>query len=195
MLMILPVVSLAAIPALLWARFAGVPWRDLGFVRPRSWPRAIAAGVLFGIAFKLVMKAIVMPLLDAQPINQEYHFLVGNRPALLGMAIVAIAAGFGEEVVFRGLLFERLGKVWGHGAGARTAMVVLGAALFGLAHGADQGLAGAEQAVMTGLAFGGIFAVTGRIWTVMVAHAAFDLTAVALIYWNLESYAAHAIFN
>jgi hypothetical protein len=27
----------------------------------------------------------------------------------------------------------------------------------------------------------------------MVAHAAFDLTAVAIIYWNLESAAAHLI--
>jgi hypothetical protein len=29
----------------------------------------------------------------------------------------------------------------------------------------------------------------------MVAHAAFDLTAIALIYWNLESDVAHFIFK
>lgn len=29
----------------------------------------------------------------------------------------------------------------------------------------------------------------------MIAHAAFDLTAVAIIYWNLESAVAHIIFD
>lgn len=39
------------------------------------------------------------------------------------------------------------------------------------------------------------FAVTGRIWMLMVAHAAFDLTALAVIYWNLESKVAHFRFR
>jgi len=30
---------------------------------------------------------------------------------------------------------------------------------------------------------------------VMAAHAAFDLTALAIIYWNVESAVAHLIFN
>jgi hypothetical protein len=29
----------------------------------------------------------------------------------------------------------------------------------------------------------------------MVAHAAFDVTALALIYWNVESDVAHLIFK
>jgi hypothetical protein len=29
----------------------------------------------------------------------------------------------------------------------------------------------------------------------MFAHAAFDLTAVAMIYWNLESEVAHLLFK
>jgi hypothetical protein len=29
----------------------------------------------------------------------------------------------------------------------------------------------------------------------MIAHAAFDLTAYAMIYWNLESDVAHLIFE
>ena len=195
MLVILPLGFLAAIPVLLWARFASVPWRELGFRRPTNWPMAVAVGILFGIAFKLLMKAIVMPLLGAEPVNQAYHFVAGNRAALFEMVVIVIGAGFGEEVVFRGFLFERFGKLWGHGTAARIAMVLLSAAAFGLAHYADQGLPGAEQAAVTGLVFGAIFAVTGRIWTVMIAHAAFDLTAVSLIYWRLESYVAHAIFN
>ena len=43
--------------------------------------------------------------------------------------------------------------------------------------------------------FGAIFAFTGQIWMVMCAHAAFDLMAVAIIYWNLEAAVAHLVFR
>jgi membrane protease YdiL (CAAX protease family) len=103
--------------------------------------------------------------------------------------------GFGEETVFRGFLFERLGKLFGASVGAKATMVLLSAGLFALLHYADQGLPGVEQASITGLVFGTIFAVVGRIWMPMFAHAAFDLTALAIIYWNVESTAAHLIFK
>ena len=48
--------------------------------------------------------------------------------------------------------------------------------------------------MITGLVFGTIFAITGRIWLLMVAHAAFDLTALAIIYWD-RARVAHVIFN
>jgi len=49
--------------------------------------------------------------------------------------------------------------------------------------------------MLTGLVFGTIFAVTGRIFMLMVAHAAFDLTALAIIYWDLETKVAHLVFK
>ncbi len=45
------------------------------------------------------------------------------------------------------------------------------------------------------LVFGTIFAVTGRIWMLMIAHAAFDLTALWIIYWDLETKVAHFFFK
>jgi membrane protease YdiL (CAAX protease family) len=108
---------------------------------------------------------------------------------------VIIGAGWGEETVFRGYLFERLGKLLGSDTGARTAIVLLTAALFGIAHYPDQGIAGVQQATIFGLVFGTIFAITGRIWTLMCAHAAFDLTALAIIYWDLETDVARLIFK
>lgn len=68
-------------------------------------------------------------------------------------------------------------------------------AWFGLDHYAVQGLAGAEQAAIVGLVYGTIFAATGRLFVLMTAHTAFDLTALALIYWNLESVVAHFFFK
>jgi len=35
-----------------------------------------------------------------------------------------VSAGFGEETLFRGYAFERLGKLFGHGSRAKTAIVV-----------------------------------------------------------------------
>ena len=67
--------------------------------------------------------------------------------------------------------------------------------LFGAAHYPMQGLAGTEQAIVTGLVFGTIFMLTRRIWMLMVAHAAFDVAAVAVIYWNLETRVAHLLFR
>ena len=191
-----PVAPLGGILALLWVRWSRTPWQEIGFVRPRSWTRDLAVGIAFGIAFKLLMKAIVMSLFGAPPINPAYHYLTGNPGALPGAVYLLIAGGgFGEEVVFRGFLFERFGKLLGSSANAKAGIVLLTAGLFALAHYPDQGLPGVEQAAITGLALGSMFAVTGRIWIPMFAHAAFDLTALVLIYWNLESAVAHLIFR
>jgi len=189
-------IPVAGLLVLLWAHLSRTPWRELGFTRPRSWVVTVIVGIVFGVTFKLFMKAIVMPLLGADPVNQTYHYLAGNRAALpYAIWMMIVSAGFGEETVFRGFLFERLGKLLGTSRWAKAAIVVLTSALFGIGHYESQGLPGVQQAVIFGLVFGSIFAVTGRIWFLMIAHAAFDLTALALIYWHLEARVAHFVFD
>jgi membrane protease YdiL (CAAX protease family) len=190
------VLPIGAMLVLVWARLSRTPWREIGYVRPKSWVGSLAVGIAFGSAFKVLMKAIVMPLLGADPINQAYHFLAGNR-AMIPAALFAmiVGAGFGEETLFRGYMFERFGKLFGSGVGAKTSIVLLTSIWFGLGHYAVQGLPGVEQATIVGLVFGTTFAVTGRIWMLMIAHAAFDLTAYAIIYWNLESAVARLVFK
>ena len=165
-------------------------------MRPQSWTRTLIVGIVFGVAFKFLMKAVVMPLLGAPPINQAYHFLAGNTAALPEMLFVLIVnAGVGEEIFFRGWMFERLGKLFGSAVWAKTFIVLITSALFALAHYTVQGFPGVEQALVTGLVYGTIFAITGRIFMVMIAHAAFDVTALAMIYWNFETNVAHLIFK
>ena len=190
------IAPLSAILVLLWVWRSHTPWREIGYVRPKNWISTVIGGIVFGIAFKFLMKSIVMPLLGADPINQAYHYLAGNRAALPGaIFLMIVVAGFGEETLFRGYMFERLGKLFGFGGWAKTSIVLLTAVLFGVLHYSVQGLAGAEQATIVGLLFGTIFAVTGRIWMLMVAHASFDLTALAIIYWDVESKVAHLVFK
>jgi membrane protease YdiL (CAAX protease family) len=182
------VAPLSAVLVLVWTRLSHTPWREIGYGRPRNWIGSLAGGIAFGIPFKFFMKAIVMPLLGANPNNQAYRYLAGNWAALPAAAwTMIVVGGFGEETVFRGYMFERLGKLLGRSLVTQMVTVLVTAALFGSIHYLDQGLAGAQQATITGLVFGSVFAVTGRIWMLMCAHAAFDLTAIAIIYWNLES--------
>jgi membrane protease YdiL (CAAX protease family) len=187
---------LAPILVLVWASRSHTPWREIGYVRPRSWARTALGGILFGIALKLLMKSVVMPLLGAPPTNSAYQFLVGNPAATLGMLLVMIVvAGLGEETFYRGYLFERLGKLLGGSGWAKLAIVLSTSALFSLLHLHDQGWSGAEQAAMTGLIMGTIFASTGSLWFPIFTHAAFDVTAVLIIYAGLERPVAHWFFH
>jgi len=189
-------VPLSALLVLAWARRSATPWREIGFSRPRNWLATILAGIAFGIAFKLVMKALVMPLLGAPAVNPAYHHLAGNSAALPGMLyLIIVGAGFGEEIFFRGYLFERLGRLLGSSPGAKAAIVLITATVFGLAHLPEQGLPGMEQAIIVGLVFGAIYARTGRLWLLIAAHAAFDLAALAIIYWDVEAQVAGAILG
>lgn len=187
---------LSAILVLIWAKISDTPWREVGYVRPRSWARTIATGIVFGVTLKFVMKALVMPLFGAPPINQAYHFVTGN-PSVIPVMIYSmiVIAGFGEEALFRGWMFERFTKLFGQRVWAKIVIVLITSLLFASAHYPDQGAPGVTQALLTGLIFGSIFAITGQIFMLMIAHAAFDLTALWIIYYGLEARIAHLIFR
>src|SRR5262245_33957631 len=59
---------LGGVLVLAWGARSRTPWRDLGLVRPRRRALTLLGGIAFGAAFKLCMKAIVMPLLGADPV-------------------------------------------------------------------------------------------------------------------------------
>lgn len=181
---------------LIWAAATGTPWRDLGFVRPPHGAIDLVIAFVGGVLFKILMKALVMPMLGFGAINTTYHDLAGNTTAmLLTLLWVTVGGGFGEELIWRGFLFERLGSFLGSRAHAKVVIVVVTSILFASAHYWDQGFPGAVQATMTGLVFGTTYARLRTIWPVMVAHAAFDIAAVLMIYWNLEEPIAHLLLR
>lgn len=185
----------AAVP-LLWAWRSRTPLAELGLVRPRSWVRTIVLAILTGIAFKLAMKSVVLPLLGAPPVNAAFRALEGNAAMLPGMLLaVTLGAGLGEELAFRGFLFERLRTLLGDSR--RTAMisVLFTSVIFGLAHLPEQGWPGAEQAFVFGLVVASLYASTRSLWFPIVFHAAFDIAAVFIIYRGLETRIAHWFFR
>jgi membrane protease YdiL (CAAX protease family) len=106
--------------------------------------------------------------------------------ALLGLApwqlvLVAVAAGCGEEVLFRGLVQDavRLGLEGHAGAtGAAVAGIVAGAALFGIAHPVSR--AYVLWAGGFGVWLGWCYLRAGNLLLPAVAHAVYD--AAVLLY-------------
>jgi uncharacterized protein len=189
-------IPLGGLFVLLWASRSGTPWNELGYVRPKSWAATIAIGLALGVAFKFAMKALVMPLFGADPVNQTYRHLAGNSTALpAAIWTMVVAAGFGEETVFRGFAFERMRRLIGWSAVAKALTVVVTAIVFGVAHYRTQGTTGVQQGIIVALVFGTIYARTGRIWVPIIAHAAFDLTALAMIYFDVEAAVANLVFK
>jgi hypothetical protein len=186
---------LGAALVFLWVSLTRTPFASLGFVRPRSIARTIAFGIVGGVALKLLLKAAIMPALGFEAVNPAYRHVTGNPSALWrAMLLVVVGGGFGEETIWRGFLFDRLR--WFSGGRLGPAPIVLvTAAAFAAAHYADQGLPGVVQAVMTGLTLGAIYVRSGHIWAPMIVHATYDITALLIIYWDLESTVAHLLLR
>ena len=77
--------AIMGVLVLVWAQGSHTPWRDIGYVRPRSWIRSVAIASVVGVVFKLVMKAVVMPVFARDVLN------VG--PSGMGALMSAIGVG------------------------------------------------------------------------------------------------------
>src|SRR5262245_24146605 len=156
---------------LVWAHWSRTPLSELGLAKPEHPARTVALGVLLGAGLKFLLKALVLPALGISAVNQAYQYLVGNGPAAMRLlAYVVIGGGVGEEIIWRGFLFERIRHLW-PGQGKAVAALVVSSVLFGLAHFLDQGLYGVVQSFITGLGFGAMYVATRQLWLSMVAHA------------------------
>jgi membrane protease YdiL (CAAX protease family) len=189
-------VPLAAALVLAWAWMSRTPLRNIGLVRPMSWLNTLAIGIALGIAAKFLMKALLLPLLGAPAINPIFGDLAANPGrAIFLVFYILIGAAFSEELVFRGYMFERLGGLVGTSLLAQIVVVILSTAFFGALH-YQQGISGIENASIGGLIAAVVYLINRRrLWTVIVMHAAFDLSSLALIYFHLETLVAHSIFK
>jgi len=89
------------------------------------------------------------------------------------LALIAAAAGMGEEALFRGVIQPVVGTMAGIWIG-----VVVASVFFGLAH-----LITPTYAVLAGLIgmyLGALAVFTGGIWAPVVTHAGYDFLALAL---------------
>jgi membrane protease YdiL (CAAX protease family) len=187
---------LGAVIVLVWVAVTRTPWAEVGIKRWPHWPRGIFMAIGAGALLKVALKVLVLPPLGMPPVNAAYHALTGNAAALPGILfLVVVGGGFGEELIWRGFLFERLRALLGSSPSARLLIVVFSSLLFGLAHLHDQGWPAVVQATITGAVFGAAFLRLSVIWPVMIAHASFDLTGVVMIYFGREEWFARLVWR
>jgi membrane protease YdiL (CAAX protease family) len=170
-------------------RVRGLTWRDIGFSRPPRMPRAIAIGIVAGLAIELFAIGITTPWivsLTGTPLDlSDLQGVVGNWPLVLILIVVSwILAAFGEELAFRGYLMNRVADVFGRTAVAWIISLVAVSVFFGIGHG-NQGVSGIVQESLSGCWLGVLFLASGHNLTVpIVAHGVSNSLALVLIFLN-----------
>lgn len=91
--------------------------------------------------------------------------------------IVAFAAAFGEEVMYRGFLQPRLAGLLPVGGAAMVQTV-----WFGAEHYVSQGARGAVEATLCGAVLTAVWWLTGSLWPSVVAHFAVDAMGLTTLF-------------
>jgi membrane protease YdiL (CAAX protease family) len=185
-----PIGIVAAAALSLWlVRRRGEPFAAIGLRRASWWRTALLtvagwAGVTVVVAGVATVMQVTMGL---SPDVSALGFVEGNLAGYLGMlAIGWTTAAIGEEIVFRGFLLQRIERLVGAGPRVSlTVAIVAQGALFGLAH-SYQGLAGALQVLIFGVAIGALFVLTKRnLWVCILTHGVTDTVGLTALYFGV----------
>jgi len=131
----------------------------------------------------MLVGLIVLDRYPVGPLVELKRFVETNLTPLFAgltlpqMALISLAAGLGEELLFRGLLQTALAEWAGPPHGVWTGLIVA-AVVFGACHWVTTTYA--YLAALIGLYFGFLFIATGDLLPPIVAHGLYDF--VALIY-------------
>jgi membrane protease YdiL (CAAX protease family) len=169
-------------------RLSGRRWAELGLrkVKPLRFFLGVVVG--FAAATLLVMAAnvaLAQAGLKAQSDYSMFEPLRGNLALYLFFLIPVTwgSAAFGEELLFRGFLMDRLLRLFGSDGRVATFLAILAqAALFGLGH-LYQGPAGVAATAAVGLGFALAWWVSGRnLWPCIMLHGFFDTASMTSMY-------------
>jgi membrane protease YdiL (CAAX protease family) len=144
---------------------------DFGF-EPSDSVRSMMFGALGGAFLGLVLQPLVAKR------GKKGPPLVGDIAALIPRggrergwyALVALSAGIGEELVFRGFFMRLLADFGLEGA----ALIAVAALIFGMAH-LYQGVAGVLLTTFMGALLSVVYVSTGSLIAAMVIHFLIDL--------------------
>ena len=184
--------AVAVVGALLVAswrlRVAGQQWKTVGLACPsRKWTVPVVAFVVF-LTIGAVYTQILTPVLESMGLRQQgtetFDYLRGNLVALI-LSLVLLAwgtAAFGEELLFRGFIMDRLTRLFGGGTGPALGAALVQAVVFGLPH-AYQGIFGLIATGVIGFIMGAAFLLGGRsLWPLIIAHGAVDTLSLIQVY-------------
>lgn len=144
---------------------------DIGLEWTAASRRNLAVGILGGIGAALVV--LVLPLLvraaDLEPVpNDHFHW-----PSALFVSIVLLFGAVGEEMLFRGYMFQILVKAIGP-----FATILPMSVLFGLAHSENLNFTwmALMNTVLWGIVLGYAFLLSGDLWLPIGLHFGWNWT-------------------
>ena len=156
--------------ALVWASYRDLPLNVIA----GPWPRDVAIGAGAAAALAIVNYGLLCRAPAVRPvraIRRVYRDLL--KPAFAGIGVrevvvISLAAGIGEELLFRGVLQPEIG-------------LIPASLVFGALHTGGRGtLAFGCWVTLMGAVLGLLAAATGGLLAPIVAHALYD--AAALVY-------------
>ncbi len=178
------------IAAFLLAAAFGLAAQMVGFANdPAMAVGRIIAAIVLLIIFRSCLKdgkqfsgfLVMLPALLFALWNVANHFITKGdfNPLTAEILILGLAPAIFEEVVFRGIFIHNLKE----SGKSDMAALLIPALIFGLIHITNavngsiiQALVQAGYAVVVGLVFGAVYIRTGDLFSVMLAHAAIDIT-------------------
>ncbi|MDH5633538.1 MAG: CPBP family glutamic-type intramembrane protease [Gammaproteobacteria bacterium] len=185
------VVALVIVSVLLAANRKQGIFRSIGFVRPESWTRALAAGLVFGLIIQLLAYLVFDPLFEKLTGDRiDLSSLDGVRGNFRGYVVLMLLGwgfgGFAEEIIFRGYLITRLKMLFGDSRRSLAVILLITSAPFGLAH-MYQGLSGVLSTGLLAMFFGLMFIRSGyNLWYSIFTHGFVNTLGITLIYLDLD---------
>lgn len=175
--------------ALGWAslRIRGLRWKDVGLQIYQTWSRTLAIGALCGAGIEALELFVTQPLLvrltHKMPDLSDFAGLRWNWKLLpLALLLAWTLAAFGEEMVYRGYLMNRVADLFGRARVAWILSLVVVSVIFGFAH-LYQGVTGVVENTVDGLLLGLMYLRCGRKLSVpIIAHGAQDTVDFLLIF-------------
>lgn len=152
----------------------GTDIESFGTQLPKNWTKTIFTGILLAILFAglwFVMQAVNITIAEDEP--TQYFDLIRGNGVLYFFSMTAVAwfaAGFAEEVIFRGFFMNNFVGIFGNGT-IGTSLAVIIQALFYTGFHATDSLVGMIPVFVIGLLMGVIyFALGRRLWPLIIAH-------------------------
>jgi membrane protease YdiL (CAAX protease family) len=170
-------------------RIRGMRWRNVGLTLNRGWLSTLTLGVGAGLlmeAFELfVSQPMLIRITGKLPDLSDFQTIHGNlKWTLILLVLTWPLAAFGEEMVWRGYLMNRVVDLAKNTRLAWIVSLVAVNMVFGYAH-SYQGITGIVDEGLMGLLLGLFYRGTGCNLSVpVIAHGVADTVDLLLIFFG-----------
>lgn len=157
---------------------------------PRSWWNCAVMSLLASL-LSIVISYFLIRLFRASPFGgpdySRFSVVRGNGKLLLVWLLpIWTIVAFGEEIIGRGFIINRLLVVLERTFNPSLLAIVLSAVIFGSVH-FYQGIAGVVDNTCTGIIFGALYLNQGRnLWSNVLAHGFVDSVAILIFFFGAQ---------